>query len=194
MICSTLTVDKLKVIIWPRWGFFLFKTGSWQKVIRWLPCWFVQHGKFGDGISHFIKQERSSRFNGRLICLVAHGEMYSIQHYVITFVSDLRQVGGFLRVLRFPSPIKLPPHNIIESGVKRHNTNPLIWIARENTLYWTNIMTCKFHKPITRIKLHVLLLITMTNCFQWLHMGVKCPSIYTINGFLFETRNEKRNK
>ena len=23
--------------------------------------------------------------------------MYSIQHYVITFVNDLRQVGGFLR-------------------------------------------------------------------------------------------------
>jgi hypothetical protein len=36
-----------------------------------------------------------------------HGEMYSIQHYVIKFVSDLRQVGGFLRVLRFPPPIKL---------------------------------------------------------------------------------------
>jgi hypothetical protein len=29
----------------------------------------------------------------------AHGEMYSIQHYMIHFVSDLRQVGGFLRVL-----------------------------------------------------------------------------------------------
>ena len=28
-------------------------------------------------------------------------------HYVITFVSDMRQVDGFLRVLRFPSPIKL---------------------------------------------------------------------------------------
>jgi hypothetical protein len=27
----------------------------------------------------------------------AHGGMYSIQHYVIKFVSDLRQVGGFLR-------------------------------------------------------------------------------------------------
>ena len=37
----------------------------------------------------------------------AHGEVYSIQHYVITFVSDLRQVGGFLRVFRFPPPIKL---------------------------------------------------------------------------------------
>ena len=29
------------------------------------------------------------------------------QHYVIKFVSDLRQVGGFLRVLHFPPPIKL---------------------------------------------------------------------------------------
>jgi len=37
----------------------------------------------------------------------AHGEVYSIQHYVIQFVSDLRQVGGFLRVLWFPPPIKL---------------------------------------------------------------------------------------
>jgi hypothetical protein len=36
-----------------------------------------------------------------------HGEMYSIQHYVIKFVSDLRQVVGFLRVLRLPPPIKL---------------------------------------------------------------------------------------
>ena len=31
-----------------------------------------------------------------------HSEVFSIQHYVIKFVSDLRQVGGFLRVLRFP--------------------------------------------------------------------------------------------
>jgi len=37
----------------------------------------------------------------------AHAEIYSIQHYVIKFVSDLRRVGGFLRVLRFPPPIKL---------------------------------------------------------------------------------------
>jgi hypothetical protein len=29
----------------------------------------------------------------------AHGEMYSIQHCVIKFVSDLRQVSGFLQVL-----------------------------------------------------------------------------------------------
>jgi hypothetical protein len=36
-----------------------------------------------------------------------HGEVYSIQHYVIKFVSDLRQVCGFLRVLRVPPQIKL---------------------------------------------------------------------------------------
>ena len=35
-----------------------------------------------------------------------HGEVYSIQHYVLKFVSDLRN-GGFLRVLRFPSQTKL---------------------------------------------------------------------------------------
>ena len=36
-----------------------------------------------------------------------HGDVYSIQHYVIKFVSDLQQVGGFLQVSRFPPPIKL---------------------------------------------------------------------------------------
>ena len=36
-----------------------------------------------------------------------HGEVYSIQHYVIKFVSELRQVCGFPRILQFPPPIKL---------------------------------------------------------------------------------------
>jgi len=35
------------------------------------------------------------------------GEVCSIQRYLVKFVSDLRQVGGFLCVLRFPPPIKL---------------------------------------------------------------------------------------
>ena len=34
-------------------------------------------------------------------------EMYSIQNYVIKLISDLQQVGGFLRVLQFPPPIQL---------------------------------------------------------------------------------------
>ena len=35
------------------------------------------------------------------------GKVHLIQHYVIKFVSDLQQVGGFLRILRFPPPKKL---------------------------------------------------------------------------------------
>ena len=35
------------------------------------------------------------------------GEVFPIQHYVIKFVSDLQQVDGLLRVLRFLPPIKL---------------------------------------------------------------------------------------
>ena len=30
-----------------------------------------------------------------------------VQHYMIKFVSDLRQVCGFLRILQFPPPVKL---------------------------------------------------------------------------------------
>jgi hypothetical protein len=32
----------------------------------------------------------------------AHSEVYSIQHYVLKFVSNLRQVGGFIQILLFP--------------------------------------------------------------------------------------------
>ena len=46
------------------------------------------------------------------------GEMYSKQQYMIKFVSDLRQVGGFLRVLRFPPPIKHDHHDITEILLK----------------------------------------------------------------------------
>ena len=39
-------------------------------------------------------------------------------NYVIKFVSELQQVGGFLQVLWFPPPIKQA--NIVESGIKHH--------------------------------------------------------------------------
>ena len=51
-----------------------------------------------------------------------------VQHHVIKFISHLRHVSGFLWVLMFPPPIKLMPWysynwNIVESGVKHHQTN-----------------------------------------------------------------------
>ena len=46
------------------------------------------------------------------------GEMYLIQHYVIKFVSDLRQVGDFLWVLRVSSTNKADRHDITELLLK----------------------------------------------------------------------------
>ena len=47
--------------------------------------------------------------NKILISNPFHGEVYSIQYYVIKFVSNLRQIGGFLWVPMCPPPIKLTP-------------------------------------------------------------------------------------
>ena len=49
---------------------------------------------------------------------LVHGEVYSIQHYVIKFVSDLLHVTGFLQVLWFPPPIKPVRHDITEILLK----------------------------------------------------------------------------
>ena len=54
--------------------------------------------------------------------------MYLIQHYVIKFVSDLWQVCGFPRVLRFPPPIKLTATILLKVALniikKTQPTNP----------------------------------------------------------------------
>jgi hypothetical protein len=47
-----------------------------------------------------------------------HGDVYSIQLYVIKLVSDLLKVGGFLRVFRFPPPNKTDCHDITEILLK----------------------------------------------------------------------------
>jgi hypothetical protein len=38
---------------------------------------------------------------------LGHGKVFSIQHYVMKFVSDLQQLDGFLQFFRIPLPIKL---------------------------------------------------------------------------------------
>ena len=60
----------------------------------------------------------------------AHGEVYSIQHFVINFVSNLQLVAGFLLVLRASSTNLNWPlwyqWNIVESGIKHHNHNSIL--------------------------------------------------------------------
>ena len=56
----------------------------------------------------------------------ARGEVYSLQHYVIKFVSDLRPVCCFLRDSGFLRQYNRSPRynwNIVESGVNHHNHN-----------------------------------------------------------------------
>jgi hypothetical protein len=41
-----------------------------------------------------------------IVCAISiHGKVYSMQFHGMRFASDLRQIGGFLLVLWFPSPI-----------------------------------------------------------------------------------------
>jgi len=73
----------------------------------------------------------------------AFSQVYSIQHYVMKFVSDLREVGGFYRVLRFPPRKKnWPPRynwNIVKSVVKHYNPNP--YIFQTYSLYFFSVST-----------------------------------------------------
>jgi hypothetical protein len=48
----------------------------------------------------------------------AHGEVYSMQHYVIKLVSDLRQVGGFLLGTLVSSTNKTDRNNITKILLK----------------------------------------------------------------------------
>ena len=49
---------------------------------------------------------------------LTHDEVYSIQHYVIKFVIDLRQVGGFLRSPLVSSINNTDSHDIAETLLK----------------------------------------------------------------------------
>jgi hypothetical protein len=50
--------------------------------------------------------------------MLVHGEVYSMQHYVIKFVSDLRQVAGFSPSNPISSTYKTDRQNITEILLK----------------------------------------------------------------------------
>jgi hypothetical protein len=70
----------------------------------------VFHGLNGYKLQHLLNKTSicqiiwmNSRKSFHLVFWVSnpvHGDVYSIQHYMIKFVSDFRQIGGFLRELR----------------------------------------------------------------------------------------------
>ena len=78
-----------------------------------------------------------------------------MQHYVIKFVSDLRQAGGVLRVLWFPPPQY--NRNIVESGVKYHKPITHNWI------FSTPLFSVKYEK----IKFLVIALLDSIEIYAW---------------------------
>jgi hypothetical protein len=81
-----------------------------------------------------------------------HGRMYSIQHYVIKFIS------GLPRVLRFPPRYNW---NIVESGIKHHKPNqtkPInLWkyITMQNVVCFSSPSLIKLHLLHWKIDLQV---------------------------------------
>ena len=68
-----------------------------------------------------------------------HGEVYLIQHYVIKFVSDLRQVSDFLR---FPQQIRIVRHDITEILLKvALNTKPIFFYFSVFRVFFEQIWT-----------------------------------------------------
>ena len=67
----------------------------------------------------------------------AHGEIYSIKHYVIKFVSDLRQVGVF------------PPGTPVSSTNKTdcHDITEILLKVALNSITVT-LQICKLHKSV----------------------------------------------
>ena len=82
------------------------------------------------------------------------GEVYSIQHYVIKFVYDLWQVGGFLLVFRFPPPIKLTA-----------TVTEILWKVALNTITITSI-----HIPPPK---RYIIILTVLNSSEY-----SVPSLY----------------
>jgi len=94
-LSSCVVFDRLLFVIW---SFFPF--GHCIVCPSWTYgfCYsFIIYKLFLSGI-HITKVMTSNR---------SVGEVYSIQYYVIQFVSDLGQVGGFFRVSRFLPSIKV---------------------------------------------------------------------------------------
>ena len=65
-----------------------------------VPSWSWSHGSW-------ITTTYALRSYHHWCCEFESRLGWGVQHFVIKFVSDLRQVGGFLRVLRFSPPIKM---------------------------------------------------------------------------------------
>jgi len=99
----------------------------------------------------------------------AHGELYSIQHYVIKFVSDLRQDIGFLRVFRFSSTNKNDLHDIAEILLKVALNIITLTLAPIRYKDWERIFGCAI--VIENIKDEYFVFLQHSRCISGLNSG-----------------------
>jgi hypothetical protein len=123
------------IVLYKRWWWFLVFNATFSNIsaISWWPV-------FSGGRSRSTRWEpptMGKQLVNFITCGCESGARQCVQHYVIKFVSDLRQVGSFLRVLQFPPPNKtkenyLPvashwqtlSHNVVHIGlikIRTHN-------------------------------------------------------------------------
>ena len=69
---------------------------------------------------------------------------------MIKFVSDLRQVGGFLRVLRFPPPIKLHDRHDITEILLKVALNTITINQTEFVAITLDLVYLKFFDVLTK--------------------------------------------
>jgi hypothetical protein len=107
----------------------------------------------------------------------------------LKFVSDLRQVGGFLRVLRFPPPI-IPARyswNIVESDDKHHQTNKHSWIGLErlSVHWWISVDRLSVHWRIDLDRISVYSWIVLDRLF--VHWSLDLGRLSLIGTFRQDT-------
>jgi hypothetical protein len=109
---NVIFVDACNTFDWISWAQLLVFRNSNFKKMQWTCSFNFIPSTIGRGHDRMVVElklpMRSMSITTQSVSSYpAHGEVYLIQLYVIKFVSDVRQVGGFLRVLWFPLPIKL---------------------------------------------------------------------------------------
>ena len=119
------------------YGYTFVYQFKWWPSWSWSYGWLIYNYLCNQCLSPLTLWVRSRPFMARC--------MYLIQHYVIKFVSYLRQIGTFLSVYSgFLHQWNWPPQyswNIVESGFEHHSPNPCIshipnWVYNEGWTYY----------------------------------------------------------
>ena len=95
----------LKDQIVPRTMYMHFQYIYWEKMIKDSPRKYILPWSYDSWINNYMCNQWLSQL--KLWVRTPFMARCTWQQYVIKFVSDLRRVGGFPRVLRFPPAIKL---------------------------------------------------------------------------------------